>query len=153
MLTACLQNINLDAPLDELHLVTELQDSSRFRPWEYWVHWHSLQVSGEFPQVYYAMQDIGNRLQTRLRDGVTHSERLTVNTYAGPVPDHEKATQEIILKWPGIGTEMLVAYDAPLGSTDETLLASVTRYTFNQINDLVRYSMQDFYSIAHEGKF
>ena len=48
---------------------------------------------------------------------------------------------------------MLVSYDAPLGATDETLLASVTRYTFNQINDLVRYSMQDFYSIAHEGKF
>ena len=151
MLISGLQNINLDAPLDEGHLENVLQDSSHYRTWEYWVHWHSLQVSGEFHQVYHAVKDIGERVQTRLRDGLAHSERLTVNTYAGPVPDHEKASQEVVLRFPGIGTEMLVSYDAPLGAIDETLLASVTRYTFNQINDLVRYSMEDFYSIRHEG--
>ena len=95
MLTACLHNINLDAPLNEVHLENVLQDSSRFRPWEYWVHWHSLQVSGEFQQVYHAMKDIGERVQTRLRDGLAHSERVTVETYAGPVPDRDKATQEV----------------------------------------------------------
>ena len=153
MLTACLHNINLDAPLDEGHLENVLQDSSHYRTWEYWVHWHSLQVSGEFHQVYNAVKDIGERLQTRLREGLPQSERLTVSTYAGTVPDRDKASQEVVLKWPGIGTEMLVSYDASLGEIDETILASVTRYAFNQINDLVRYSMQDFYSIAHEGKF
>lgn len=151
MLISGLQNINLDAPLNESHVVTELQDSSHYRTWEYWVHWHSLQVSGEFHQVYNAVKDIGERLQTRLREGLPQSERLTVSTFAGPVPDRDKASQEVVLKFPGIGTEMLVSYDAPLGAIEETLLASVTRYTFNQINDLVRYSMQDFYSIRHEG--